>query len=204
APARPSGAYYRPSSSCRSSRPHAPSQWYARICRPSRFPDLQTRVRRDRAPVSAWCWRPSAAQIKGGCGRRGDGCGFCSPFLELRFSFRRPIGAVGPHLVAGVGLVQDLIKLLAVVNGRVGLGIAPNLEHHHRIERLAAGVTLPLLGRGPDYRLDVRAEALEGNDRVKRFERIPLGTDRLKTFVEIEKARLPHDVPPRCPRSRDT
>jgi len=36
-------------------------------------------------------------------------------------------------------------------------------------------------------------------DRVKRFERIPLGTDRLKTFVEIEKARLPHDVPPRCP-----
>src|SRR5262249_27299904 len=51
---------------------------------------------------------------------------FVALFLELRFSFRRPIGAVGPHLVAGVGLVQDLIKLLAVVNGRVGLGIAPN------------------------------------------------------------------------------
>src|SRR5215468_461714 len=51
---------------------------------------------------------------------------FVALFLELRFSFRRPIGAVGPHLVAGVGLVQDLIKLLAVVNGRIGLGIAPN------------------------------------------------------------------------------
>jgi hypothetical protein len=74
----------------------------------------------------------------------------------------------------------------------------------HRIERLAAGVALPLLGRGPDYRLDVRSEALEGNDRVKRFERIPLGTDRLKTFVEIEKARLPHGVPPRCPSSQNT
>ena len=47
-------------------------------------------------------------------------------FLELRFSFCRPVGAVGPHLVAGVGLVQDLIKLLAVVNRRVGFGIAPN------------------------------------------------------------------------------
>src|SRR5215831_8399003 len=47
-------------------------------------------------------------------------------FLELRFSFCRPVGAIGPHLIAGVGLVQDLIKLLAVMNGRVGLGIAPN------------------------------------------------------------------------------
>ena len=47
------------------------------------------------------------------------------------------------------------------------------------------------------YRLDVRAEVLEGNNEVKDFERIPLGTDRLKTLVEIEKARLSHRIPPR-------
>src|SRR6516165_9077249 len=47
-------------------------------------------------------------------------------FRELRFSFCRPVGAVGPHLIAGVGLVQNLIKLLAVVNRGVGLRVAPN------------------------------------------------------------------------------
>src|SRR6516165_1127915 len=74
-----------------------------------------------------------------------------------------------------------------------------NLKHHHCIERLAAGVALPLLGRRPDYRLDVRAEALEWNDAVKGFQRIPLGTDRLKTLVEIEKAGLSHRIPPALP-----
>src|SRR5262249_1223038 len=103
---------------------------------------------------------------------------FVALFLELRFSFRRPIGAVGPHLVAGVGLVQDLIKLLAVVNGRVGLGIAPN----DLVLAVDADVVLVAVEAflGPHYRLDTRAEALERNNRVKRFERIPLGTDRLK------------------------
>src|SRR5262245_13253758 len=47
-------------------------------------------------------------------------------FLELRLSFCRPVGAIGPHLIAVFGLVQDLLKLLAFVNGRVGLGISPN------------------------------------------------------------------------------
>src|SRR3974377_564966 len=47
-------------------------------------------------------------------------------FRELGFSCCRPVGAVGPHLIAGVGLVQDLIKLLAVVNRGVGLRVAPN------------------------------------------------------------------------------
>src|SRR5262249_17114429 len=91
--------------------------------------------------------------------------------------------------------VADLIFDLLV--GQVVKSLQhQNLEHHHRIERLAAGVALPLLGRGPDYRLDARAEALERNNRVKRIERIPLGTDRLKTLVEIEKAWLSHHIPP--------
>src|SRR5262249_54121214 len=41
-----------PSSSCRSSQPRGPYQWYARICRPSRFPDPQKRARRGRALAS--------------------------------------------------------------------------------------------------------------------------------------------------------
>src|SRR5690242_8946020 len=43
---------------------------------------------------------------------------------ESGFSLGRPIGTVGPHLVAGVGSVQDLIELLAVVDGGVGLSVA--------------------------------------------------------------------------------
>src|SRR5262245_405755 len=44
--------------------------------------------------------------------------------LQLGLALRRPVGAVGPHLVAGVGLVQHLIELLAVVHRGVGLGPA--------------------------------------------------------------------------------
>src|SRR5262245_51891462 len=43
--------------------------------------------------------------------------------LERLFALDRPVGAVGPHLVAGVGLVQHLIELLAVVHRGVGLGM---------------------------------------------------------------------------------
>ena len=78
-----------------------------------------------------------------------------------------------------------------------------NLEHHDGIEGLAAGIALPLLGRQPDYCLDLGAETLEGNDCLEYLERITLGTDCLKTSVEIEKARLPHRIPLRC-RCRDT
>src|SRR5215468_4472127 len=46
--------------------------------------------------------------------------------LELGFHLRRPVGTVGPHLVAGIGLVQNLIELLAIVDGSIGLGIAAN------------------------------------------------------------------------------
>src|SRR5215475_330828 len=46
--------------------------------------------------------------------------------LELGFRLRRPVGTIGPHLVAGIGLVQNLIELLAIVDGGVGLGIAAN------------------------------------------------------------------------------
>src|SRR5215471_11032777 len=44
--------------------------------------------------------------------------------LELGLHFRRPVGAIGPHLVAGIGLVQNLIELLAIVDGSVGLCVA--------------------------------------------------------------------------------
>ena len=47
-----------------------------------------------------------------------------APLLEPGFDLRRPVGAVAPHLVAGVGLVQHLIELLAVVDGGIRLGIA--------------------------------------------------------------------------------
>ena len=46
--------------------------------------------------------------------------------LELGFRLRRPVGTIGPHLVAGIGLIQNLIELLAIVDGGVGLGIAAN------------------------------------------------------------------------------
>src|SRR5262245_1742256 len=44
--------------------------------------------------------------------------------LERLFALDRPVGAVGPHLVAGVGLVQHLIELLAVVHRGIRLGVA--------------------------------------------------------------------------------
>src|SRR5215510_1732964 len=46
--------------------------------------------------------------------------------LELGFHLRRPVGTIGPHLIAGIGFVQNLIELLAIVDGGVGLGIAAN------------------------------------------------------------------------------
>ena len=255
--------------------------------------------------------------------------------LKLGFDLCRPVGAVGPHLAAGVGLIQYLIELLAVVNGGVGLGItadelvltvdadvvlvavegllvllgptrvfiflrilgrfflppfgrlarldrlvllaavvllgradnggvydlAPtrnvalgiemamktvkqlldhagigqrlakqphrgrvghgifqaeskkahereaiadkvfhvfigqiverlqhqDLEHQHGVEGLATGLALPLFAREPDYRLDLATEALEGNDRLKRLQRIALGANCLETLVEIVK-----------------
>jgi hypothetical protein len=78
-----------------------------------------------------------------------------------------------------------------------------NLEHHDGVEGLAAGVALPLLGCKPNHRLDLGPEALERNKSIKRLERITLGTYRLKTSVEVEKARLPQRIPLRC-RCRDT
>src|SRR5262245_34308006 len=47
-----------------------------------------------------------------------------APRLQLGLARRRSVGAVGPHLVAGVGLVQQLVELLAVVHRGVGLGPA--------------------------------------------------------------------------------
>src|SRR5262249_25076364 len=44
--------------------------------------------------------------------------------LEPGFDLCRPVGAVGPHRVAGVGLVEHLIELLAVVDRGIRLGIA--------------------------------------------------------------------------------
>src|SRR5262249_59691970 len=43
---------------------------------------------------------------------------------EPGFGLDRPIGTVGPHLVARVGSVQDLIEPLAVVDGGIGLSVA--------------------------------------------------------------------------------
>jgi hypothetical protein len=44
--------------------------------------------------------------------------------LELGFHLRRSVGTIGPHFVAGIGLIQNLIELLAIVHGGVGLGVA--------------------------------------------------------------------------------
>jgi hypothetical protein len=46
--------------------------------------------------------------------------------LKPGFRLYRPVGAVGPHLVARVGFIQDLIELLAVVYRGIGLGVAPH------------------------------------------------------------------------------
>ena len=46
--------------------------------------------------------------------------------LELGFALSRTVGAVSPHLVAGVGFVRDLIELLAVVDGGIRLRITAN------------------------------------------------------------------------------
>jgi len=43
--------------------------------------------------------------------------------LELGLDLGRPIGAVGPHLGSGVGLVQHIIELLAVMHARVRLRV---------------------------------------------------------------------------------
>jgi hypothetical protein len=46
--------------------------------------------------------------------------------LELGFHLRRPVGAIGRHLVAGIGRVQNLIEVLAIVDRGVVLRIAAN------------------------------------------------------------------------------
>jgi hypothetical protein len=71
-----------------------------------------------------------------------------------------------------------------------------HLEHHDGVERLAPGVALPRLGRQPDHRLDVGAEALEGDERAQRLQRITLGADRLQAPVEIVEPQLTHGRPP--------
>src|SRR4029079_18968647 len=43
--------------------------------------------------------------------------------LQLGRGLDRPVGAVGPHLVAGVGFVQNLIELLAVVHRGGAFGV---------------------------------------------------------------------------------
>jgi len=37
-----------------------------------------------------------------------------------RLDLRRAVGAVGPDLLAGVGLIKELLELLAVVDAGVG------------------------------------------------------------------------------------
>src|SRR5499427_6636113 len=103
-----------------------PSQRYARICRPFRF-----LIRKYVLDASA---HPRARGVGGLLALRERmvaGTPTMNPvlvalLLELGFHLRRPVGAVGPHLVAGIGLIQNLIELLAIVNGGVGLGIAAN------------------------------------------------------------------------------
>jgi hypothetical protein len=53
-----------------------------------------------------------------------DRCGLVALLFEPGFGLDRPIGTVGQHLVARVGSVQDLIELLAVVDGGIGLSVA--------------------------------------------------------------------------------
>src|SRR4029434_353387 len=79
-----------------------------------------------------------------------------------------------------------------------------DLEHQHGVEGLAAGIALPFLGRKPDDRFDLSAEALESNDDGKRLERIALGANLLETLVEIVEAQLPHGIPPPGQSSRNT
>ena len=71
-----------------------------------------------------------------------------------------------------------------------------DLEHHDRIEGLATGVAFPLFGGESHHSLDLATKTLEGNDQVERLERIALGADRLKTFVEIVEPKLPPRFPP--------
>src|ERR1035438_6720162 len=50
--------------------------------------------------------------------------------LELGLDLGRAVGAVGPHLGSGVGLVQHIIELLAVVHARIRLRVpADELVH---------------------------------------------------------------------------
>src|ERR1700688_2523272 len=50
--------------------------------------------------------------------------------LELGLDLRRAVGAVGPHLGSGVGLVQNVIELLAVVHAGIRLRVpADELVH---------------------------------------------------------------------------
>src|SRR5689334_9077524 len=44
--------------------------------------------------------------------------------LELGFHLRRSVSTIGPHLVAGIGFVQNLVELLAIVDGSIGLCVA--------------------------------------------------------------------------------
>src|SRR5262245_4873646 len=45
---------------------------------------------------------------------------------EFGLDLRRPISAVGEHIIAGVALIQQPIQLLAVVHGRIGHSIMPD------------------------------------------------------------------------------
>jgi hypothetical protein len=69
--------------------------------------------------------------------------------LKPGFRLYRPVGAVGPHLVAGIGFIQHLIELLAVVHGGIRLGVAADqlvLAVDTNVVLVAVEVLLVLLG----------------------------------------------------------
>src|SRR5205085_1871273 len=69
-------------------------------------------------------------------------------------------------------------------------------EHHNRIGRLPASVTLLHLVRRQHDRLDVGAKTLPWNQPIDGFERIALRRQRRQPFLRIEKTELTH---PRLP-----
>jgi hypothetical protein len=124
AQAAPAGACCRPSSSCRSSPWHARCRWFARACVPSSFPDGRIHARRGRVSLSVSFWPPSRAPTADDYGGPADGSGSCTPGLELGLDLRRPIGAISPHVRCGVGPVEHIVELLAVVDARIRSGEA--------------------------------------------------------------------------------
>ena len=139
APARLGGACCRLGSACRSSRSRARCRWCAPACRPCWYAGCRTHARPERAPITGPVRRflPRGERLAAASPAvdptREPACGELLLGLLAAIAQATTVpGAlskaepVGPHRAGGVGGIEQVIELLAVVDRGAGHAIAPN------------------------------------------------------------------------------